>query len=98
MFSLQREQMTLADLFKHNLIHLRDMALVEYLTYFLVGAAVFTLVLRMRKAGAFRFLIRTPAPQPVRVHMEVFNSALSVVLYNGVQLVARIFVLGSVIS
>jgi len=93
MFSLQREPWTLEQLLKHNLIHLRDMALVEYLTYFLVGAAVFTLVLRLRRAGAFRFLVRTPAPQPVRVHLEVFNSALSVILYNGVQLVARIFVL-----
>jgi len=94
MFSLQREQTTLAGLLKHNLIHLRDMALVEFMTYFLVGAAVFALVLHLRQAGAFRFLIRPPAPKPARVHMEVYNSALSVVLYNGVQLVARIVVLG----
>ena len=94
MFSLQREQITLADLLKHNLIHLRDMALVEFLTYFLIGAAVFALVLQLRRAGAFRFLVRTPSPKPVRVHMEVYNSALSVMLYNGVQLVARVFVLG----
>jgi lathosterol oxidase len=94
MFSLQREPVTLAELLKHNLIHLRDMALVEFMTYFLVGAAVFALVLHLRRAGAFRFLIRAPSPKPVRVHMEVYNSALSVMLYNGVQLVARIGVLG----
>jgi lathosterol oxidase len=94
MYSLKREPWTLKQLFDHNLIHLRDMALVEYLTYFLVGVAVFAYVLHLRQRGAFRFLIRPPAPKPVRVHMEVFNSALSVILYNGVQLVARIFVLG----
>ncbi len=94
MYSLKREPWTLAQLLDHNLIHLRDMALVEFLTYFLVGAAVFALVLHLRRAGAFRFLVRAPAPKPVRVHMEVFNSALSVILYNAVQLVARIGVLG----
>ncbi len=93
MFSLQREPITLAQLFDHNLIHLRDMALVEFLTYFLVGAAVFAYVLHLRRVGAFRFLVRKPSPSPVRVHLEVFNSALSVVLYNGVQLLARIGVL-----
>ena len=94
MFSLQRARITLAQLFDHNLVHLRDMALVEFLTYFLVGAAVFALALRLREAGVFRFLIREPSPKPVRVTTEVYNSALSVVLYNGVQLVARVFVLG----
>jgi lathosterol oxidase len=93
MFSLKREPITLAQLFDHNLIHLRDMALVEFLTYFGVGAAVFAYVLHLRRVGAFRFLVRQPAPKPVRVHLEVFNSALSVMLYNGVQLVARIGVL-----
>ena len=44
---LQRSSSSLAELLKHNLIHLRDMALVEFLTYLLVGAAVFTLVLRL---------------------------------------------------
>jgi sterol desaturase/sphingolipid hydroxylase (fatty acid hydroxylase superfamily) len=93
MFSLQREPITLAQLLNHNLIHLRDMALVEFLTYFLIGAAGFAYVLHLRQAGAFRFLIRSPSPKPVRVHLEVYNSALSVVLYNGVQLVGRICVL-----
>jgi sterol desaturase/sphingolipid hydroxylase (fatty acid hydroxylase superfamily) len=93
MFSLQRDPITLAQLLDHNLIHLRDMALVEFLVYFVVGVAVFGLVLHLRQAGAFRFLIRQPAPKPVRVHLEVFNSALSVVLYNAVQLAARIGVL-----
>jgi sterol desaturase/sphingolipid hydroxylase (fatty acid hydroxylase superfamily) len=93
MFSLQRESITLADLLNHNLIHLRDMALVEFLTYFLVGALIFALVLQARRAGVFRLLIRNPSPNRGRVHMEVYNSALSVMLYNGVQLVARIAVL-----
>src|SRR5271156_5299667 len=91
---LQREPMTLAGLLDHNLIHLRDMALVEYLTYVLVGAAVFALLLHLRRAGVFKFLIREPGPKPTQVHREVFNSALSVVLYNGVQLAARIVALG----
>ena len=90
---LQRSSSSLAELLKHNLIHLRDMALVEFLTYLLVGAAVFTLVLRLYNRGAFRFLIRAPGPRPAQVHREVYNSALSVMLYNGVQLVTRIFVL-----
>ncbi|HZZ87115.1 MAG TPA: sterol desaturase family protein [Caulobacteraceae bacterium] len=94
MFSLKREPWTLDQLFRHHMVHLRDMAIVEFLTYFVVGAAVFALVLYLGRKGAFRFLIRPPAPKPVRVHMEVFNSALSVVLYNGVQLAARVAVLG----
>jgi sterol desaturase/sphingolipid hydroxylase (fatty acid hydroxylase superfamily) len=86
--------MTLAELLRHNLVHLRDMALVEFLTYLLVGAAVFAMILHLRRAGAFRFLIRAPAPRPGQVHREVYNSAMSVVLYNGVQLVTRIVALG----
>jgi Delta7-sterol 5-desaturase len=90
---LQRSSSSLGDLLKHNLIHLRDMALVEFLTYFFVGAGVFALVMYLASRGAFRFLIRAPGPRPAQVHREVYNSALSVVLYNGVQLVTRIFVL-----
>jgi len=59
----------------------------------LLCAAAFTVVLHMREAGVFRMLIRDPTPRPAQVHREVFNSALSVVIYNGVQLVTRIFVL-----
>jgi len=88
---LQRSPSSLAELLDHNLIHLRDMALVEFLTYLLVGAAVFALAMHLHKRGVFRLMIRTPGPRPAQVHREVYNSALSVVLYNGVQLVTRIF-------
>jgi sterol desaturase/sphingolipid hydroxylase (fatty acid hydroxylase superfamily) len=93
MHALQRSSSSLHELFDHNLIHLRDMALVEFLTYLLVGAAVFALALHLYSRGAFRFMIRAPGPRPAQVHREVYNSALSVMLYNGVQLVTRIFVL-----
>jgi lathosterol oxidase len=90
---LQHEPMTLSALLKHNLVHMRDMALVEFLSYLLIGAAIFAVVLHMRQAGVFRFMIRAPSPRPALVHREVYNSALSVILYNGTQLVFRIFVL-----
>jgi sterol desaturase/sphingolipid hydroxylase (fatty acid hydroxylase superfamily) len=93
MHILQHEPTTLSALLKHNLVHMRDMALVEFLSYFLAGVAVFALVLHLRQAGVFRFLIRAPAPRQGQVHREVYNSALSVILYNGVQLAFRIFVL-----
>ena len=93
MYSLQRSTSSLAELLKHHLIHLRDMALVEFLSYFLIGAAVFALVMHLHRRGVFRLMIRAPGPRPAQVHREVYNSALSVVLYNGVQLVTRIFVL-----
>lgn len=94
MNTLQPTTMSLADLLRHNLIHLRDMALVEFLSYLFIGMAVFALVLHLRRAGAFRFMIRAPSPRPTQVHREVYNSALSVMLYNGVQLVTRVIVLG----
>ena len=90
---LQRSTSSLGELFDHNLVHLRDMALVEFLTYLLVGAVVFALALNLYSRGAFRLMIRAPGPRPAQVHREVYNSALSVVLYNGVQLVTRIFAL-----
>ena len=90
---LQHEPITLAALLKHHLIHLRDMALVEFLSYLLIGAAVFTVILHLRERGVFGGMIRPPSQRPTRVHREVFNSALAVVLYNAVQLVARIIVL-----
>jgi len=93
MNNLQRTSQPLSELIKHNLIHLRDMGLVEFLSYLLIGAVAFALILRVRRAGGFRFLIRAPAAPATQVHREVFNSALSVVLYNGVQLVARMFAL-----
>jgi sterol desaturase/sphingolipid hydroxylase (fatty acid hydroxylase superfamily) len=90
---LQRSTQSLSDLLKHNLIHLRDMGLVEFLSYLVIGLVTFAVILHVRRAGGFRFLIRAPSPRPALVHREVFNSALSVVLYNGVQLVARIIAL-----
>jgi Delta7-sterol 5-desaturase len=93
MDNFQRATQPLSELLKHNLIHLRDMGLVEFLSYLLVGAAVFAVILHLRRAGKFRFMIRSPAPKPTQVTREVYNSALSVILYNAVQLVARIFAL-----
>jgi sterol desaturase/sphingolipid hydroxylase (fatty acid hydroxylase superfamily) len=93
MDNFRRASQPLGELLKHNLIHLRDMGLVEFLSYLLIGAAAFAVILRLRRAGSFRFMIRAPAPRPTQVHREVFNSALSVILYNAVQLVARILAL-----
>jgi Delta7-sterol 5-desaturase len=90
---LQRSSSSFAELLRHHLVHLRDMALVEFLTYLLVGAGVFALAMHLYRRGAFRFMIRAPGPKPAQVRREVYNSALSVALYNGVQLVTRLFVL-----
>jgi sterol desaturase/sphingolipid hydroxylase (fatty acid hydroxylase superfamily) len=90
---LQRAPMTLQGLFQHNLIHLRDMALVELLSYVAFGAVLFVLIMHIaRRRVPFR-LIRIPQLKPRQVHREVFNSTRAVLLYNGVQLAARIFVL-----
>ncbi len=93
MGNFQQQSQTLAELFSHNLVHLRDMGLVEFLTYLFVGAFAFILALYLRKANRFRFVIRAPSSRPVQVTREVFNSALSVVLYNTVQLAARMIAL-----
>jgi lathosterol oxidase len=93
MNALTYEPMSLKRLLDHNLIHLRDMAVVEFLSYFVVAVIAFALIMHLARAGTSRFLIRKPATTPVQVHREVYNSALSVMLYNGVQLVARIIVL-----
>jgi len=93
MNNLQRASQPLSELLKHNLIHLRDMGLVEFLSYLLIGAVAFALILHARRTRGFRLLIRAPSLAPTQVHREVFNSALSVTLYNGVQLVARMFAL-----
>ena len=94
MNTLERTPLSLGRLLWIHRIHLRDMGLVELLTYVLVGAALFALAMHMRRAGVFRFMIRPPSVRPAQVHREVFNSALSVVLFNGVQLLARVVVLG----
>jgi len=94
MHALTREHITLAQLLKHNLVHLRDMALVEFGSYLLIGALAFVFVLHVSRRGLFRRLIRRPTPTSVQVRREVHNSALSVVLYNGVQLGARVVALG----
>ena len=91
---LQRAPVTLRGLFEHNLIHLRDMALVEFLSYVAFGALLFVLVLQISQRQSAWRLVRVPNPRPTQVHREVFNSARAVVLYNAVQLVARVFVLG----
>jgi sterol desaturase/sphingolipid hydroxylase (fatty acid hydroxylase superfamily) len=93
MNNFQRASQSLGELLKHNLIHLRDMGLVEFLSYLFIGAIAFAVILHVRRAGGFRFMIRAPAPKATQVTREVYNSALSVVLYNGVQLVARLFAL-----
>jgi sterol desaturase/sphingolipid hydroxylase (fatty acid hydroxylase superfamily) len=93
MGNFQQQSQSLAELLRHNLIHLRDMGLVEFLTYLLVGAGVFAMLLHRRRAERFRFLIRAPGPKPTQVTREVYNSALSVVLYNVIQLVGRVIAL-----
>ena len=90
---LQRAPTTLHGLLDHNLIHLRDMAVVELLSYVAFGALLFAGVMHIARLRVPYRLVRIPQPRPPQVHREVFNSTRSVVLYNGVQLVARIFVL-----
>jgi sterol desaturase/sphingolipid hydroxylase (fatty acid hydroxylase superfamily) len=91
---LQRAPMTLRGLLDHNLIHLRDMAVVELLSYVAFGAVLFVLVMYVARLRTPWRLMRLPHPKRLQVHREVFNSTRAVVLYNAVQLGARIFVLG----
>src|SRR5580658_3275681 len=91
---LQHATTDVNGLFHHNLVHLRDMAIVEFLSYIAFGAVLFAGVLYLANRQIRWRLVRIPQPKPAQVHREVFNSALSVILYNGVQLAARVFALG----
>jgi sterol desaturase/sphingolipid hydroxylase (fatty acid hydroxylase superfamily) len=95
MGNYHQQSQTLAELLDHNLIHLRDMGMVEILAYALVGVVAFAAIMLARRWGTFRFLIRAPAANArSQVHREVFNSTRSVILYNVVQLTTRIVALG----
>jgi sterol desaturase/sphingolipid hydroxylase (fatty acid hydroxylase superfamily) len=85
--------MTLQGMLDHNLIHLRDMAVVELLSYVAFGALLFAAVMHIARLRVPFRLVRIPQPRSLQVHREVFNSTRAVVLYNVVQLAARGFVL-----
>jgi sterol desaturase/sphingolipid hydroxylase (fatty acid hydroxylase superfamily) len=90
---LQRTPMTLRGLLDHNLVHLRDMALVELLSYVAFAALLFAVIMHIARLPFPFRLVRVPQARPLQVHREVFNSTRAVLLYNVVQLAARVFVL-----
>jgi len=75
----------------HNLPHIRDMAIGEFLSYLIFGLLFFVVLAWMRHAGVFRFRIRSENRDKAgQIGREAANSARSILIFNGVQIATRI--------
>jgi sterol desaturase/sphingolipid hydroxylase (fatty acid hydroxylase superfamily) len=86
--------MTLGAMLHHNLVHIRDMAIGEFLSYLVFGGLFYALMIWLRHTGSFRFRIRRVVEKPKQVVREFFNSVRSIVVYNGIVLGVRLLALG----
>lgn len=91
---LRYEPTTLGDMLGHNLPHIRDMALVALAAWLLFGLPLFWLHRSLYRKGSFRFRLRRTFPKRPQMMRESFNTTRSLIIYFGVQVVARVAVLG----
>lgn len=92
MFNLfhYRPQTTLAAMLEHNLVHLRDLALGEYIAFLVFALGLFGLIVWLRRRGSFRFRIHNRIARPEQARRELFNSSRAILIYNASQIVMRV--------
>ena len=78
---------------RHNLVHMRDLVIGEFLIFALFGAAFLGLLLFLKRRGSYRFRIREQIGTPKQIGREAFNSTRAVFIYNAIQIVMRLFIL-----
>jgi sterol desaturase/sphingolipid hydroxylase (fatty acid hydroxylase superfamily) len=92
-FNFRYQPMSVAALLHHNLVHLRDMAIGEFLSYFVFAMIFFLFLLWLKQKNTFRFRIRRSIGKPKQIGREFFNSIRSICVYNAIQLGMRLVVL-----
>ena len=78
---------------RHNLLHMRDLVIGEFVLFFVFGAMFVALLLWLRHAGIQRFRIRPNVPKPAQMGREAFNSTRAFLIYNVSQIVIRVGIL-----
>jgi len=77
----------------HNLVHIRDMLIAEWLILVLVGAGFLVFILALKTLAGDRFRIHRTVGRPTLVARELINSSRSLIIYNGMQILMRVFIL-----
>lgn len=78
---------------RHNLIHMRDLVIGEFLIFALFGALFLGLLLYLHRRRSYRFRIREQFGAPKQLVREAFNSTRAVFIYNAIQIAMRLVIL-----
>ncbi|MEP6967107.1 MAG: sterol desaturase family protein [Pseudomonadota bacterium] len=95
---LYYRDLPLMEMWRHNAHHLRDTALVEILSYLVFAGAMFAVVLMLRRAGVFRFRIRRTLAKAAQMRREIFDSTLTLLIFQLAQVLFRVAALAWGIS
>jgi len=85
--------MPVATMLHHNLVHIRDMTIAEFIIYFLFGGVVLAVLVWLKSRGSYRFRIRTRIGAPLTLARDFANTSRSVFIYQGVQILGRLLIL-----
>lgn len=90
---LHYKPMPLRAMLDHNLIHVRDMMIGQFLMFALFATAFLAFILWTRQTRSHLFRIRQTVFKPGQFRREAFNSGRTIVVYNAIQIAARIGIL-----
>ena len=94
MFGLLHHKPTsLSAMLDHNLVHIRDLLIAEFLLFLVFSAIFLGVLIWLARAGSHRFRIRPQAPGPAQMGRELFNSTRAFLIYNGAQIAMRVGIL-----
>jgi len=79
---------------RHTLPHSRDMVIAEFLIYFLFVAVMAALLVGLKSSGSKRFRIHNSIGEPLAMAREFVSTSRSLLIYNGLQVLMRVLILG----
>jgi sterol desaturase/sphingolipid hydroxylase (fatty acid hydroxylase superfamily) len=77
----------------HNMVHVRDLLIGEYLVFLAFSVLFLAFLFWLRKTGSYRFRIRPGMARGGQMGRELFNSSRAFLIYSGSQVVLRIAIL-----
>jgi sterol desaturase/sphingolipid hydroxylase (fatty acid hydroxylase superfamily) len=90
---LHHQPMSVAAMLDHNLVHMRDIMIGQFLMFALAAAVLLAFIFWTQARGSHKFRIRESFSKPGQLRREIFNSSRTLIVYTGIQIVARLMIL-----
>ena len=90
---LHYKPMSVAAMLRHNLPHMRDIMIAQFIMFAVFASIFLAFVLWTQARGSRRFRIRESIAKPGQLTREIVNSGRTLIVYGGIQIAARLLIL-----